>query len=336
MRLRANPKLIGATVLGGLAMLLAVALLVGGLELFRETRPYILYFEESVRGLDTGAPVTFQGVPVGSVRSVKVEVASHKMDLRIPVVIEIERGRFSEAPELREEGQEGWLEALDEGEVTLLIQELIDRGLRAQLVPQSFITGKQEVQLAFHPETPARLLGASEEYVEIPTILAPTARLTRTLQDLPLVEIANETLATVKRIRTIVTSPQVSRSLEAVESSLQSVASLLGDPAVKGTVRSTQRTVREFGQLARDLKSTTRELTKSGMKVTKAADAALEQATRSLTKSQNLLDEDSPTLHQVRTAFRELEQAARSLNQLADFLQRNPEAALFGKRPAGE
>ena len=66
-----------------------------------------------------------------------------------------------------------------------LAQKMIEKGLRAQLAMQSFVTGQLMITLDFHPEKPAVLVGAEKKYPEIPTIPTPLQELTSKLEKLP-------------------------------------------------------------------------------------------------------------------------------------------------------
>jgi hypothetical protein len=57
---RANPKLIGAFVVGAVALVVIGVLLLGGAKFLTEKRTFVAYFEGSVKGLNIGAPVEFQ------------------------------------------------------------------------------------------------------------------------------------------------------------------------------------------------------------------------------------------------------------------------------------
>jgi paraquat-inducible protein B len=119
-----------------------------------------MYFDESVKGLSVGAPVLFQGVQIGSVTSIVLQVDPVKMQTHIPVIIEYEPEKFQVATA----GQKIHRDPLKN------ISKLIDMGLRAQLVMQSFITGQLMIQLDFHPDTPVVLKDINKDYIEIPTI----------------------------------------------------------------------------------------------------------------------------------------------------------------------
>jgi ABC-type transporter Mla subunit MlaD len=77
---RANPKLIGAFVVGAVALVVVGVLLLGGAKWLTEKRTFVAYFEGSVKGLNVGAPVEFQGVRVGSVTDMQLQFLTAEKD----------------------------------------------------------------------------------------------------------------------------------------------------------------------------------------------------------------------------------------------------------------
>ena len=74
MSQKANPTLIGGFVLGALVLLVGGVLLFGkGLFFAPKRQQFVIYFPDSVNGLNVGAPVKLKGVTVGTVTDVRVQ-----------------------------------------------------------------------------------------------------------------------------------------------------------------------------------------------------------------------------------------------------------------------
>ena len=170
---------IGAFVVGGAAIAVAAVLFLGAGRLLRERIPYVLYFPGSVAGL-AGAPVTFRGVSVGAVTKILVQLDRESMQVRTPVFIEVYPATVTvrQKPEVRRP--------------RAVMAALVERGLKAQLKMQSFVTGQLAVDLDFYPDAPMELVGASPEYPELPTIPSTMQQLSQAVADLPLQAIASK------------------------------------------------------------------------------------------------------------------------------------------------
>ena len=130
----------------------------------RDPQTYVLVFKQSVRGLTTGAPVEFRGIPIGEVVGVNAHLDVNTFDFVVPVTIRLDFER------LGAEGQA--LEARDDV-ATLrrkLVDSLISRGVRGQLRPGSLLTGALYVALDFFPDAPPTTIDWSQSPVELPTM----------------------------------------------------------------------------------------------------------------------------------------------------------------------
>ncbi|MBN1913697.1 MAG: MCE family protein [Candidatus Omnitrophica bacterium] len=175
MSKKANKTLIGAFVVGAIALLVLGLAVFGSGKLFSKTNKYVLFFEGSVRGLALGAPVTFKGVKIGTVKDISLVFDPESRFAFIPVIIETTPQLIKDAPLQRDSKN---------------VQYLIQNGLRAQLDMQSLLTGQLAVSLDFFPDKPARLLGLMKEYTEIPTIQSPFGELQKNIGEIPLKDIA--------------------------------------------------------------------------------------------------------------------------------------------------
>ena len=90
MNKKISPAMIGAFVLGAVALIVIAILVFGSGRLFRQTRNFVLYFDNSVNGLRVGAPVKFKGVEIGSVKDIRLRLGQGTASDKIPVIIEID------------------------------------------------------------------------------------------------------------------------------------------------------------------------------------------------------------------------------------------------------
>ena len=146
MRRTANKSLIGAFVVGGIVLFVVGFILVGAGSFSRLKPNAIGYFQDSVSGLDIGAPVKFRGVTIGKVSQVLLRTANQSpTDYSVPVVMEF-------TPDLLT--RRGLDQALLDKSG---LRTSIEKGLRAKLQPQSIITGVLYIELDYLPDTPYQL-----------------------------------------------------------------------------------------------------------------------------------------------------------------------------------
>jgi paraquat-inducible protein B len=256
---------------------------------------YILHFQGSIRGLTVGAPVEFRGIKIGQVVDIKAEFDQKTLTPRITVLIETEPQRWEMLGEARVDHKTE-------------IDALVAKGLRAQLKTGSMLTGQLFVDVDIHPDAPKAQINYGQKFPELPTIPAPlqiiTARVNALLSKLETVPIKQigkdlgDTLQNVKRL---------SESKELLEA-----------------VRALNATLQETRQLVQNLDSN----------VAPAISSTLDQAQKTLVSVEGTLGQDSPLQHEMRQAIKELGEAARAVRILTDYLERHPEALIYGKGKA--
>lgn len=130
----------------------------------REVAVFSAVFSESLRGLSTGAPVEFQGIPLGEVKSISAEYDVEGGVFHFPVELALYPERTAK---LFKPGKR----AMDAG-LTLpqLFDQLIDRGLRAQLKTGNLLTGQMFVALEMVPDAAK----AKADWTKIPPQLPTT------------------------------------------------------------------------------------------------------------------------------------------------------------------
>ena len=68
----ANKTMIGLFVVGAIVLVVVAIGVLGSGKLFKESIPYVMVFEGSVKGLSVGSPVVFRGVKIGAVTSIRM------------------------------------------------------------------------------------------------------------------------------------------------------------------------------------------------------------------------------------------------------------------------
>ena len=92
MSKKANTTAIGLFVLGAVLLAVAGIVVFGSGTFFVKKYDYVAYFSGSVKGLNVGAPVLWNGVKVGEVTRISLEFDAKEMAMRNAVVFQLSRG----------------------------------------------------------------------------------------------------------------------------------------------------------------------------------------------------------------------------------------------------
>ena len=136
---------------------------------------YLAVFRESVRGLESGAPVDFRGIVIGEVAAIEVDFSTDRKEVVMAVALRIFPGR------LRRLSREGKDTQTTEAESHAQIDRMVAAGLRAQLRTGNLITGQLYVALDFFPKAPKAMVDWSKSPPELPTIAGGLQELQTTL-----------------------------------------------------------------------------------------------------------------------------------------------------------
>ncbi|MGN1062748.1 MAG: MlaD family protein [Alphaproteobacteria bacterium] len=168
-----NKKLIGLFLLTSLVVFAGIITnFIAGKVITNNHDLVVMYFDESVSGLNVGAPVVFMGVEIGKVVKIDLIANPDQMDFNIPVY-----AKFAARKNVQLNGFRNR---------TSVLNELIQKGLRARLTTQSYLTGQLMIELEMLPGTPIVLKHEDSDLFEIPTILSQMGQLSKGIQDLPL------------------------------------------------------------------------------------------------------------------------------------------------------
>jgi paraquat-inducible protein B len=339
MAKKTSPRLIGGFVLGAIALIVIGILAFGSGQYFTPTRQAVLFFQGNLSGLDVGAPVTFRGIRVGSVTRIVIHYDVVDQKLTIPVFIELNPERFQIVRGRQAETN---------------IDELVQRGLRAQLQVQSLVTGQTSVNFDFFPDTPIHLVGTVPSVPELPTVpssidvlKADIASLLEKINKLPLEQISDQMLQAGTHINEV-----LKESLTVVTGASGLIKDLGGEvkPLTQNAngllVEARQRLELRPGEPMQNLNETltgmqqlvdslNRDLPRvvgpAALAMTRLS-ATMDQALLLVQAAQRLISPGSPVYFELTSTLSEFKSAARALRVFAEYIQRNPNALLMGNK----
>lgn len=329
MTKKANPKLIGAFVLGAVTLAAIGVIIFGSGRFFVERHAYVLFFPGSVKGLTVGAPVTLEGVTIGTVTDVKVVFDRETLKFYTPVYVEVFPDRVKDIGEFSVRQQE-----LETDEV---IELLIERGMRGQLELQSLLTGKLQVAVSMHPGSEIHYAGIQKDVPEIPTIPTTIQQLAKAFENLDIQGMAEDLRKTLAAVEQVATSPELAEATTSLNQTLKDFGKLARNvdsrvgpltTSIEGTLGDTRKLV---NNVDRQVEPTFADL----QKALNSADLALKQAKVTVASLEDVVGVDSALRWELNRTLLELQSMARQVNALVGLLQRQPDSIIRGKVSLG-
>lgn len=327
MSARTHPRLVGAFVLGAVALALVAVATLTSIDWLTPKERFAVFFPGSVRGLNPGAPVTFRGIKIGEVKEVNAILTGRPDPLvQIEVVIELDRN-FVETPK-------GAARPFANLRGQALADALIQHGTRARMLSQSLLTGQRYIDLDLLPNEPKRMAGLSPRYPELPT--TPTAMeklgeqadaiLTK-VADLPLDQMLEDVRRALQSLRELLESRDLKDTLAGARRSVQEL---------EPTLAEARRRMQEARSLMTTLETQVRQTGGEASATLREARATLERSQASLDKLERALERSDDTQVVATEALEDLRHTLQAVRNLVDYVQTHPEAVVLGKPPAQE
>ena len=258
---------------------------------------YVLHFNESLRGLSVGAPVTFLGLPGGEVTAVGLEIDPATMNLRGRVEIVTYPERLITRLTAKQAATAETIER-NMRERHAFVQAMVEkRGMRAQLRSGNLLTGQLYVAFDLFPNAPKAKIDWSRDPTEMPVVPSTVSDIEARLTNI---------VAKLDKLPLDAIGDDLRKALASLDQTLKDAGKAVNRidadviPGLKTTLDDLQGTI---GVVDRVLKNT---------------DATL-------------VGKDAPAQQELRDALQEITRAARSLRVLADYLERHPESLIRGK-----
>jgi len=241
---------------------------------------YVMYFNESLRGLVPGSTVEFQGIPVGQVNSVEIRFDEQTKSFSFPVTVAIYEDELG-LPAMY------MPDKVQQEDRRLLLESLINRGLRGQLRSGSLITGQLYIALEFFPDAAPSRMNWNSSPLELPTtpgtvqaVEQSVTSILKKIDRMPLNDIGLQTRNTLASLNE--TTQNLNKFMERLNKEIA--------PEAQGSLSELKKTLSELKEalepnspLQRDLRKTLKETTRSAQTIRDLADT-LEAEPESLIK----------------------------------------------------
>ncbi len=274
-----------------------------------QAEPYVLLFNESLRGLSVGAPVTYLGLEIGEVKQVGLHYDPKAATLKPQVLILFYKERFLSRIDNRH--TIGRNQTTKPQEIHNGLQLLIDQGMRAQLRVGNIMTGQLYIALDYFPNAPRFKVDWKKDPPQLPVMPSGRTEFEKNIANI---------LGKIEKIPFDDISNDTKKTIATLDQTLKDANKILGRinteivPEVKTTIENLKRAIataeRALGKAEHTLG---------------AAEGVLGKADKTLT------GQDSPVAQELRDALQEVARAARALRVFTEYMESHPEALIKGK-----
>ena len=302
MSKKINTTSIGLFIVTGVTLGIIGLLLFSSSKLFSKTHDVVVYFNESLNGLNEGAPVKYRGVTIGSVKRVMARFNQATNDNAMPVVIEIEDKLVHQVLGDKA-GEIFYARSTDAG----VRAERIKAGLRASLQTESLVTGVLYVDIATDPSAPPAVFHQLEKiYVELPTEPTKIQQLFNNLASLDIQSLQTNLNGLIIRLDTMVGQLKMADINAGITNLLVSINQLAASPDLTNSLAAIPPTLAEANRTLVQLRGVGENL-------------------------RAMLAPDSPVRNDLDLALEQLAGAAQSISSLTEFLKQHPNAIIAGR-----
>lgn len=256
---------------------------------FRFRFYFVAEFDQSLRGLEPGAPVEYRGIQIGRVERILIkELIAQRVagtERPIPVLIYLEPARF---------GMEDSEESVEAMRESILLA--VKNGMRASLQTGNLITGALYINVDWYKDQPAVTVGEFEGFQVLPTIPSGLGRLQQ--QVASVLDKLNALPVEPMLVKATGTLGTMDGTLASLTATLKSLQQLLEKDGTKALPDDLSRTLAELRQTLDGFSPDSAVGESLGSSVFELNQALrnLEELTRTLSAKPNslLLPTDSP------------------------------------------
>ena len=314
--------------------------------LYNEYLEYLLFFDESVRGLTSGAPVEYRGVRIGTVMTVPyffkmnnpLQIAFNR---GIPVLIRVEAGRLYDSltlPQLQTEldqaVQQGLRAVLKTGNLLtgglyIDLNILEDTVLQAPTSKQPSADNEaQNRQVASTTQHPG---GKSTANVDVEPVMVAEEGVETQVQLTPMVPPALDQFAGYKLL------PTARSGLGHIEQKVLQALDKINNLPVEKVLADSSATLNETRQLMLESQQLIKSLdTLVAKDSTQALPAELQQSLLEMRKTLNGFSAGSPVYERINSNLQAMDKVLRDLQPVVQTLNQQSNALILSADPKAD
>ncbi|MEO1305808.1 MAG: MlaD family protein [Pseudomonadota bacterium] len=255
---------------------------------------FMVTFEDSVAGLEPGAPVEWQGIRIGTVNDLRLDLSGVPGSNIVNVIIELQPSRIGLAFSTIEDAQTS-------------IQDWVASGMRVRLATGNILTGKKLIRFVDGVGTDSFRVNFNDAIPRLPTAPSELNAITEDAEQL---------------VQNLAKLPLEDLVVSAVRL-LDNTNALIANPDLQDLPGELNATLASFDSVAGRLNAASKNLPLLIDNLNQIADAGESTLTG--------LSPDSQLYVGLSAAISDLRDAARSLSALAARLEEQPNALIMGR-----
>ena len=330
MKTKAGPAIVGAFVIGAFVLGITALLSFGGVSLFSKPERFMVNFDESIHGLDLGSPVKLSGVRIGRVVELNVRYLGDKKRSVVAVVCELNRDIITDSRGMK-------VDVSSRKE----LQELVNQGLRARLEVQALATGMLFVGLDFvdPAEFPAPQLEVQPRYLVVPAMPSAISEFQKNLteilngvQKMDFAGLSAEFKGLLTDTRKQLNGMDLKGTVEQWKKTGAQVETLAASPEIKDTFVNLNAAIADLRTVLASLNDQVGPVGKELTTTLTQAKSTLEEFSLTANAAHHFISSQSGLGDEATRTLQQLSSAAEAVQRLADFIERNPQALITGKK----
>lgn len=330
MKTKISPAIVGMFVIGAFALGIIALLSFGGVSLFSKPQRFVVLFDESIHGLDLGSPVKLRGVRVGRVVDNYIRYDETKNHSEVVVICEFSRDKMTDS-------KGTVINVADRAE----LQTLVERGLRAQLGVLGLATGLLFVELDFldPKQYPAGSHSVDPKLVNVPAVpsaisefQASVSEILASVKKVDFAGLGKELAALMAEARQKMEGVDLKGMTDQWKKTGAQVEALASTPEIKQTFLTLNAAANDLRGVLAKLDAQVVPAGKEFTETLAQAKLAFGSLNDAATTARKFIATHNGLGDEVVGTLQQLSEAADAVKRLADFLERNPNALLTGKK----